>query len=129
MMKEHVSTIDHGRIVCLENEVDTAHLAWNAHPKCEGVFLKHLVTGEATHGQLSCHLVRIEAGCEISEHVHPDRLELHEVLSGQGTGTLREKEIPYLAGTSVVIPANEPHRILAGEEEVYLLAKFTPALV
>ena len=129
MMKEHVSTIDHGRIVCLENEVDAAHLAWNAHPKCKGVSLKHLVTGEATQGQLSCHLVRIEAGCKISQHVHPTQLELHEVLSGQGTGMLREKEIPYLAGTSVVIPANEPHRVLAGEEDVYLLAKFTPALV
>jgi quercetin dioxygenase-like cupin family protein len=128
-MKEHVKAIDEGKIVCFENEINAAHLTWNAHPKCKGVSLKHLITGKSTNGQLSCHLVRIEAGCEISEHVHADNLELHEILSGHGKGILVHKEIPYLAGTSVVIPANELHKVTAEEEDIYLLAKFTPALI
>ena len=128
-MKEYVNAIEAGKIVCLENEMDATQLECNAHAKCKGVSLKHLVTDKSTGGKLSCHLVRIQAGCEISEHVHPDKLELHEILSGQGKGILVHKEIPYLAGTYVVISANAPHRVIAGEEDVYLLAKFTPALV
>ena len=128
-MKEYMHAIDAGKIVYLEHETDAAQLDWNAHPTFQGVSLKHLVTGQATGGKLSCHLVRIQAGCEIGEHVHADKLELHEVLSGQGKGVLVKKEIPYLAGTAVVIPANEPHKVMAGDEDVYLLAKFTPALL
>jgi quercetin dioxygenase-like cupin family protein len=128
-MKEFVKAIDEGKIVCLEHEMNAAHLRWNAHPMYKGVMLKHLITGESTNSQLSCHLVKIQAGCEIGEHVHADKLELHEVLSGHGKGILVNKEILYLAGTSVIIPANEPHKVIAGEEDMYLLAKFTPALV
>jgi quercetin dioxygenase-like cupin family protein len=128
-MKDHVQTIDEGKIVCLEHEMQVTHLKWNPHATFKGVMLKHLVTGVSTNGKLSCHLVRIQAGCEISEHVHADKLELHEVLSGNGKGILVNKEIPYLAGTCVIIPANEPHKVIAGDKDVYLLAKFTPALV
>ena len=117
------------KIFGLEQEIDVSQLQWNPHPTCQGVALKHLVTGKLTDGRLSCHLVKIDAGCEISEHVHEGQLELHEVLSGQGTGNLLAQEIPYIAGTSVVIPANISHKVLAGEEPLYLLAKFTPALV
>ncbi len=39
------------------------------------------------------HLVRIEAGCEIREHTHPDNVELHEVVSGQGNALLGEQSI------------------------------------
>ncbi len=128
-MKDYVQAIDEGKVVSLEHEISVAHLKWNPHSTCQGVMLKHLITGASTNGKLSCHLVRIQAGCEISEHVHADKLELHEVLSGNGKGILVKKEIPYLAGTCVVIPANEPHKVIAGGEDVYLLAKFTPALV
>lgn len=128
-MKEFVNCLNAGTVTTLENSINVSELPWNAHPKCQGVALKHVITGQMTGGQLSCHIVRVQAGCEISEHVHPDKLELHEVLSGQGRGVLKDQTIPYQAGISVIIPANEPHRVIAGDEDVYLLAKFTPALM
>jgi quercetin dioxygenase-like cupin family protein len=128
-MKESVNIIETGTIITLESNLNVSELPWNAHPKCQGVALKHVITGNMTGGQLSCHIVRVQAGCEISEHVHPDKLELHEVLIGHGHGILKNKEVPYQAGVSVIIPANEPHRVIAGTEDIYLLAKFTPALL
>ena len=128
-MNDHVKAIDQGNIVYLENDIHAEHLPWNPHSTFKGVALKHLVTGESTGGKLSCHLVRIQAGCEISEHIHETQMELHEILSGDGKGILVEKEILYQPGTSVVIPANKPHKVMAGKSDLYLLAKFAPALV
>jgi len=127
---EYIATLTtDGKIVSQLEELRVADADWHPHPTYPGVALKHLVTGKATNGQLSCHIVKVTAGSQISTHVHPDKLELHEVVSGIGTGMLGEQAIPYLVGTSVVIPANVPHSVLAEREDVYLLAKFTPALM
>ena len=129
-MMEYIATLmSEGKVVLGLEEARVADAKWNPHPTYPGVSLKHLVTGSATNGQLSCHLVKVAAGCQLSTHVHADKLELHEVVSGVGTAMLGEQAIPYAVGTSVVIPANVPHSVVAGQEDVYLLAKFTPALV
>ena len=129
-LMEYIATLmTEGKVVLGLEEARVADAKWNPHPTYPGVSLKHLVTGSATNGQLSCHLVKVAAGSQISMHVHPDKLELHEVVSGIGTGTLGEQAIPYVVGTSVVIPANVPHNVVAGQEDIYLLAKFTPALM
>ncbi len=120
---------DEGKIVYLGNEIDVKNLVWNAHPTFRGVFLKHLVKGENTDGKFSCHLVKVKAGCEISEHVHENQWELHEVVDGTGRGVLANKEISYELGVSIVIPKGVKHKVIAGEEDLYLLAKFVPALV
>jgi len=126
---EIVKKIDGGKIIYLEKEMDAKELDWNAHPTFKGVFLKHLVKGEDTDGKFSCHLVKVEAGCEIGEHVHEGQFELHEVIAGNGEGVLVGKKIPYQLGVSVVIPNGIKHKVIAGEEDLYLLAKFVPALV
>lgn len=104
-------------------------LPWNKHASCEGVFLKHLIAGAATDGQFSCHLVQVQAGYEISEHIHPKHWELHEVVVGQGWGFLSGKTLAYQPGSVIVIPSGEKHRVVAGEEDLYVWAKFVPALV
>ena len=124
-----VRKIDEGKIVYLEEEVGVKNLDWNAHTAFKGVFLKHLVKSEHTGGKFSCHLVKVKSGCEIGEHVHEDNWELHEVIDGNGKGVLGDKEIRYELGVSVVIPEGVKHKVIAGEEDLYLLAKFVPALV
>ena len=104
-------------------------LPWNEHATFKGVYLKHLVTGSMTGGRLSCHLIKIEAGHAIGDHVHPDKYELHEVISGRAGGDVGGKPFPYVPGTVSVIPQGVQHRIVAGEGDVYLLAKFFPALL
>ncbi len=128
-MQDVIKSIDNGMIVESEQQATIAELPWNPHPTFGGVALKHLVKGDATGGKLSCHLVRVDAGCEIGNHVHAENLELHEVLSGNGKAVLNDKEIPYVMGTCVVIPENQPHTVMADDDDLYLLAKFTPALI
>ncbi len=117
-----------GRIAFLDRDQEAGELNWNAHPKFKGVFLKHLVRGEDVNGRISCHLVRIEGGCEIGEHAHPGMWELHEIIEGEGKCILGGKEIPYMAGTVAVIPEDTKHRVMAEKDGLYLLAKFLPAL-
>ncbi|MBN1875451.1 MAG: cupin domain-containing protein [Anaerolineae bacterium] len=124
-----VEQIELGTLVTLEDDIEMAHLNWNPHASCAGVFLKHLVTGDLTDRKFSCHLVRVQAGCQISEHIHAGNWELHEVVAGEATGYLAGKHIPYRVGTTVVIPEGQPHQVVAGTQDLYFLAKFVPALV
>jgi len=102
---------------------------WNAHPVFKGVWLKHLVLGKDTGGLLSCHLVRVEEGCEIGNHVHADSVELHEVLSGRGSCEVEGRETAYVPGICLVVPKGAPHKVSALDGDMYLLAKFAPALL
>lgn len=110
-------------------EEETANINWNNHPTYQGVSIKHLIKGESTEGKLSCHLVRVEGGCELKKHVHEGEWELHEVLDGQGTCYLDNKKLVYEPGIMTVIPKNTNHKVIAGKEGLYILAKFFPALV
>ena len=102
---------------------------WNAHPVFRGVWLKHLVLGKDTGGLLSCHLVRVEAGCEIGGHVHEGSVELHEVLCGRGACKVEGCETAYTPGVCLVVPMGATHRVAAFDADMHLLAKFAPALL
>ncbi|MFH1075917.1 MAG: cupin domain-containing protein [Pseudomonadota bacterium] len=82
-----------------------------------------------TDNRFSAHLVRIKSGCEIGEHIHDNNWELHEPIEGTGKGFLANKEVAYELGTCAVIPSGVVHRVVAGAEDLYLLAKFIPALL
>ena len=128
-MNETVRGISGGKIVYLDNESEVEGLAWNPHPSFKGVFLKHLVKGDSTNGKFSCHLIRISDGNEISDHIHEGKWELHEGIGGTGSGLLAGKEIFYELGASIVVPEGVQHKIIANQDDVYLLAKFIPALL
>jgi len=103
-------------------------LVWNAHSTFKGVYLKHLILGKETENQLSCHIVKVEPNCILDTHQHDGKIEVHEVVGGNGTMFLDKKEISYTVGQICIIPANMPHKVVAGKDGLYLFAKFTPAL-
>jgi len=109
--------------------IDIEKLEWNAHPAFKGVFLKHVIKGESTGNRLSCHLVRIDPRCEIGLHNHAGKSELHEVMDGFGECTLEETTLEYRKGNVGFIPADKYHIVKAGDEGLFLLAKFFPALL
>jgi quercetin dioxygenase-like cupin family protein len=118
------------RLATPETETDLAALPWNPHPRFPGVALRHLVTGAQTNGALSAHLVRVSAGCCLEEHVHPGSVELHEVARGTGLCQLAEKSVRYAPGVCGLIPAGVAHSVRADAgEDLYILAKFAPALL
>ena len=73
---------DNGRLALPGKTTDFNGLKWNAHPTFKGVSLKHIVTAQDTGGAFSYHLVKVEPGCKIGNHVHATQLETHEVIAG-----------------------------------------------
>ena len=99
------------------------------HKSFKGVSLKLLVSGSKTNNALSLHLVHVEPQCCLESHVHPDNLEIHKVISGDGTFDIGNNSGEYRAGTVGVILSGIKHKVTAGKDGLYILATFSPALV
>lgn len=127
-MKNIFTDFDKGIVSGPELNVQSESLAWNPHPTCAGVSLKHLVTGKETDGAFSVHLVKLDPEAEIVRHVHQSNWELHEVVGGSGACRLAERTLSYTSGTVAITPKNVPHSVHAGKEGLCMLSKFIPAL-
>ena len=128
-MTAQQSSDRHGRVVAPGQTIAIESLPWNPHPKFAGVSLRHQVTGKDTGGRLSIHHVRVDPGCAIDNHAHAGQVEIHEVLTGQGTCTLAGTVLTYRPGVVGVMPADQVHRVEAGDKGLFLLATFSPPLV
>jgi len=106
----------------------TAAIKWQKHPKFSGVFTKDLFSGKDSGNNLSAMMVKIEPNCEIGNHIHEGKAELHEVVYGEGVTLVSEKSIAYKPGVISLIPADVPHSVKASNSGLVLLAKFTPPL-
>lgn len=124
MRKQLFKDFENGVFTVSEQTIHVSVLPWNAHKEFEGVYLKNIVTYEQTMGLFTCHLVRIEPGQKIGLHTHPTCMELHEVIAGGGKCVTERGEISYAAGKMALLPANTPHEVIAGENGLYLFAKF-----
>jgi quercetin dioxygenase-like cupin family protein len=118
-----------GMVALINSDAAIAELAWKEHPKFQGVFLKHLIQGAVSAGQLSCHLVRLNPHCALETHIHEKQWELHQVVAGEGDCLLNEKSITYKSGCLALIPPGAKHRVAAGDQGLLLLATFSPALL
>lgn len=120
---------ENGKIINPTGITESSNLGYQPHKSFIGVSLIHLVTGEETNHQMSCHLVRVEPNCSLDTHIHSGNLEVHEVISGSGICYLENRKSDYTPGTVTIIPAGISHKVVAGEDGLYILAKFTPALL
>lgn len=128
MNKEVFEAFDNGCLSIPGKVVLFAELEWTKHATFEGVELKHIITGKETENQFSYHLVRIAPGMAIKNHVHESQLETHEVIAGSGKCINDGEELSYEVGVISIIPAGIPHEVVAGDEGLFLFAKFMPAL-
>lgn len=113
----------------LDRDTNISELNWNKHPQYVGVYLKHLILGRDTDGTLSCHIVKIDANCTIDNHIHEGKIEIHEVIDGSGSCFLANKIIAYSVGSVALMPADTIHKVAAGNDGLYFLAQFSPALI
>lgn len=104
-------------------------LPWNKHPTFDGVELKHLLTGEDTAGKFSYHLIKIAPGKAIGCHSHQIQVETHEVIAGEATCQIDDREVICKPGDITLFPAGKPHEVHAGQDGLYVFAKFIPALL
>ena len=117
-----------GKLLLPDTEIAFHAIPWSKHPAFEGVELKHIIPSEKTGGQFSYHLVRIAPNNKIGNHIHKKQLETHEVISGVGECVNDGVTLPYEAGVISIFPIGVPHEVIAGEDGLYLFAKFMPAL-
>lgn len=127
-MKALFETFDNGTFTSPYAQKRFSDLKWNPHPTFEGVELKHLLTAADTDGQFSYHLVRIAPNKSIGEHIHETQLETHEVIAGSGVCINEGLEIPYKSGVVTILKKATPHSVTAGNDGLYIFAKFIPAL-
>lgn len=132
MNKEKINEVfeafNKGCLIVPEKTINFEQVEWSKHPTFEGVELKHIIKGEQTDEKFSYHLVRIAPGKSIKNHIHQTQLETHEVIAGSGICINDGTEIKYEPGIISIIPAAIPHEVSAGDERLYLFAKFMPAL-
>ena len=117
-----------GKLLLPDATVTFDAIPWSKHPAFEGVELKAIITSERTDGQFSYHLVRIAPNKKIGNHIHEKQLETHEVISGTGVCVNDGVELPYETGVISIFPIGVPHEVIAGDDGLYLFAKFMPAL-
>lgn len=129
MSTDILKAIQDGEIFCHSNKTHVNEIPWHEHPTFAGVALKHLITSTNTDGKFSSHLVRVQSGYEIGEHIHAGKWELHEVIAGHGKCIMNNEEVEYYEGVAAVVPSDIPHIVKALEEDLYILAKFVPALI
>ena len=109
-------------------KISFGDIQWSKHPTFEGVELKHIIKAEETGGDYSFHLVRIAPNCSILDHIHDPQLETHEVIAGFGKCINDGTEIVYKPGVISIMPTGIHHEVHAGEDGLFLFAKFMPAL-
>ena len=119
---------DTGRLAIPGQTKSFKNVLWSKHPTFEGVELKHILTSKETGGAYSFHLVRIAPNKAILDHIHDPQLETHEVICGSGVCVNDGQEIEYAPGVISIMPSKVHHEVRAGENGLYLFAKFMPAL-
>lgn len=128
MKNEVFEAFDNGKLEIPGKTIEFKDIPWSAHPVFAGVELKHIVRAAQTDGAYSFHLVRIAPNCSIKDHIHDPQLETHEVIAGYGKCINGGTEIVYEPGVISIMQARVHHEVHAGEEGLYLFAKFMPAL-
>lgn len=117
-----------GKLLLPDKKVSFKDIVWFKHPAFDGVELKHIITSKDTNGEFSFHLVRIAPNKKIGMHLHETQLETHEVIDGTGICINDGVKLNYTPGIISIFPANIEHEVQAGNDGLYLFAKFYPAL-
>jgi len=96
-----------------------------------GELIRELIGRTATEGSVPRHSVAhivLPPGKSSLRHYHPEAEESYYILSGRARVLIGEEEVVVVAGTAVLIPAPQPHKITnIGSEDLAFLAICVPA--
>lgn len=123
-MNNAFKQFDNGKLVIGRQAHDLAAIPWTQHKDFPGVYLKSVVPADKTGGRFSCHMVKIDPRHKIGMHSHMASIELHEVVAGRGKCVNGGVETDYFPGCVAVLDANSQHEVVAGDEGLFLFAKF-----
>ncbi|OPZ78690.1 MAG: Cupin domain protein [Alphaproteobacteria bacterium ADurb.Bin438] len=103
----------------INQDIKIDEIKFQPHPKFKGIYIKKLI-----NDKIEMLLVKLEKNAIMETHIHEDKIEIHQVISGEGLFKLETKEIKYEQGIFSVIPNKTPHSIIA-LSDLYILAFFS----
>ena len=108
----------------------TEKIPWVPHPIAKGVLIKPFISEKEHRLNVTCMLVKIPAGKEVGEHIHPTQDDILYPLAGKGAmwvdGT---GQFPLEPGIVVRVPKGTKHRVFGVNEELLIYDVFCPALL
>ena len=126
--KELYEAYEKGTLSLAGETIHFENLPWVSHPVFSGVRLKHIITSKETAGAFSYHLVVIDPEKRMGLHCHEQQVETHEIIAGSGVCRNKEAEYPYFPGVISLFEKATQHEVIAGEDGLFLFAKFFPPL-
>jgi quercetin dioxygenase-like cupin family protein len=105
-------------------------IPWKPHPVIEGVRIKPFISEKEDGLNVTCMLVNVPAGTDVTEHVHPTQDDILYPLAGKATmwvdGT---GDFTLEPGMVVRVPKGTKHKITGVTEELLIFDVFCPALI
>ena len=108
--------------------VDSASQPWLPHRTYIGVYARSIVDSD-TSAELEVKVLRIAPGAQVPPHTHEHSAETKYVLSGEGAFLVGDEWVPCHRGYCAHARSGTAHGSKnTGDEDLYILAIFTPPL-
>jgi quercetin dioxygenase-like cupin family protein len=105
-------------------------IPWQPHPIAEGVLIKPLVSKKNEDTNVTCMLVQIPKGKEVSDHIHGEQDDILFPLKGKATMWVDGiGSFSLEPGVIVRIPKGIKHKIVEIREDLLIYDVFYPALM
>ncbi len=105
-------------------------LEWEPHPRLKGVKIKTMLSRKKDNADITCYLVSVPKGGEVTGHIHEKSDEAIYPLKGKGKMFIEgEGEFDLIPGAFVRLPKNTTHRGYDIEEDLLLYAVFVPPIL
>jgi quercetin dioxygenase-like cupin family protein len=107
-----------------------ADIPWAPHPVVPGVSIKPLISKKEHHLNVTCMLVKVPAGTEVPEHIHPEQDDILYPLQGKAVMWIEgEGDFSLEPGVIVRVPKGRKHKITNVVNELLVYDVFCPALI
>jgi quercetin dioxygenase-like cupin family protein len=105
-------------------------IPWQPHPIAEGVLIKPLVSKKNENTNVTCMLVQVPKGKEVSEHIHEEQDDILYPLKGKATMWVDGiGSFSLEPGVIVRVPKGIKHKIVDIREDLLIYDVFHPALI
>ncbi len=105
-------------------------IPWVSHPTAEGVQIKPFISNKEHGLGVTCMLVKIPAGKEVAEHIHPNQDDILYPLAGKAAMWVEGAgKFSLEPGIVVRVPKGTKHKIFDVTEELLIYDVFSPALM
>lgn len=105
-------------------------ISWQPHPTAEGVSIKPLVSKKKENTNVTCMLVQVPKGKEVSEHIHQEQDDILFPLKGNATMWVDGNgSFSLEPGVIVRVPRGTKHKIIEIKEDLLIYNVFYPCLI